>query len=66
MDLYVARLPFSVRHQMFVRITTLTFLSKQQWLFISSSVHPVMHDCYSSVIEWLFLLFPPFTVTLSC
>lgn len=66
MDLYVARLPFSVRHQMFVRITTLTFLSKQQWLFISSSVHPVMHDCYSSVMEWLFLLFPPFTVTLSC
>lgn len=26
-DLYVAQLPFSVQHQMFVRITTLTFLS---------------------------------------
>lgn len=27
MDLYVVQLPFSVQHQMFVRITTLTFLS---------------------------------------
>lgn len=65
MDLYVVRLPFGIRHQMFVRITTLTFLSKQQWLFISSSVHPVMHDCYSSIIWWLFLLFPTLAVTLS-
>lgn len=66
MDLYVVRLPLSVRHQMFVRITTLTFLSKQQWLFISSSVHPVMPDCYTSVLRWLFLLFPTLAVTRSC
>lgn len=41
MDLYVAQLPFSVQHQMFVRITTPTFCVKYQKLFISSFVRPV-------------------------